>query len=357
MTNQEPSRRPRVIADSEQLAKVTRHRSAGPGAALFALGLIAVGVAVAVFAKLTPVAASNTAAQVDLLFNTMLGIAAAIFLLVESSLIYFAFRYRRKAGEMGDGRPIHGSNRLEIAWTIMPALIVLWLGTYSYQILTNIRQAAPGGGMTVEVTGRQFQWEFFYPAYNVRTVNDLRLPRGEAVSLKIVATDVLHSLWVPALRIKQDAVPGRQNAMNFIAEANGVFPIRCAELCGAGHSRMIGSVTIQEAADFQVWVAEQQAKPAADAPTLITQYGCPACHTLTAVGAAGLVGPNLDGLGARAGEAVEGLSAEDYIRQSITDPNAHVAEGFQPGVMPQDFGTRMTPEELTTLVNFLLEQK
>lgn len=357
MTNQEPSRRPRVIADSEQLAKVTRHRSAGPGAALFALGLIAAGIVVAVFAKLTPVAASNTAEQVDLLFNTMLGIAAAIFVLVEGALVFFALRYRRKAGDTSDGRPIHGSNRLEIAWTIMPALIVLWLGTYSYQILTGIRQAAPGGGMTIEVTGRQFQWEFYYPEYDVRTTNDLHLPQGEAVSLQIVATDVLHSLWVPALRIKQDAVPGRQNAMNFIPDTAGVFPIRCAELCGAGHSRMIGSVTIHELADFQAWATEQQAKPAADAPTIITQYGCPACHTLTAVGAAGLVGPNLDGIGARAGEAVAGLSAEDYLRQSITDPNAHVVEGFQPGVMPQDFGQRMTPEELTTLVNFLLEQK
>ena len=343
---------------------VVTHRVAGPGAAISALVILFAGVLVGRYVRLTPLAASSRAEQVDLLFHTMLGIAAAIFLLVEGIIIFSAFRFRRKKGEEGDGLPIHGSNRLEVAWTIIPVLIVLWLGAYSYQIFAQI-QTLPPEAMTVEVVSRQFQWEFRYPDLDL-TTNDLYIPEGKPIRLKITSADVIHSFWVPAFRVKQDAIPMHETETYFTANAPGRYRVVCAELCGVGHARMglISYVIVQSQIEFDAWVAEQQAaagKPP-DPVALFTKYGCNACHTLTAAGATGLVGPNLNGIGTIAATRVSAQSAEDYLRESILNPNAFIAPqcptgACQPGIMPQDFGARMPQSHLDALVNFLLEQK
>jgi cytochrome c oxidase subunit 2 len=340
------------------------HRAAGPGAAVFALVILIAGVFVGLLVRLMPVEASGRAGQVDLLFHTMLGFAASIFLLVEGILVFLAFRFRRKKGEDGDGVPLHGSNRLEVAWTIMPSLIVLWLGIYSYQILTQI-ETPPSDALTVEVISRQFQWEFRYPEFDI-TSPDLYLPQDKPVRLKITSADVIHAFWVPAFRVKQDAVPRHEAEVFFTANKAGKYRVVCAELCGAGHARMglISYVVVQSQSEFDKWVADQLAAAGGppDPLALFAKYGCNACHTLTAAGATGLVGPSLDGIGTRAETRVSGQSAEDYVRESILNPNAFLvpecpAGACQPGVMPQDFGTRMPQSHLDALVKFLLEQK
>ncbi|MGH2521595.1 MAG: cytochrome c oxidase subunit II [Anaerolineales bacterium] len=308
--------------------------------------------------RIMPVVASSQAPPVDVLFNTMLGIATAIFLLVEGTLVYSAIRFRRCKDETGDGLPIHGSNRLEIAWTLVPILIVLWLGVYSYQILAQFRPTSQEV-LTVEVTAFQFDWEFGYPEYGF-TSQDLYLPAGRPVQLKITSRDVIHAFWVPQFRVKQDAIPGRETELQFTANAIGAYRVVCAELCGAGHARMglLRHAVVMNQADFDAWVSQQQTtagQPPSPA-ALFSKYGCAACHTLSAASATGNVGPNLDGIGTRAGTRVSGLSAEDYIRQSTLTPNAYIVEGFQPNIMPQDFAARMPQSDLETLVNFLLEQ-
>jgi cytochrome c oxidase subunit 2 len=334
------------------------------GAGLFAVAIIGAGVAVGLFARLMPAEASVEAGQVDVLFNSMLGIAATIFLLVEGVLLYSAFRFRRKRGEQGDGPPIHGSNRLEVAWTIVPAIIVIWLGVYSYQVLDQLQSPRPDA-MVVEVTARQFQWQFRYPDTGVIS-NDLHVPQGQAVRLKLKSEDVIHSFWVPAFRIKQDAMPLRDTVTFFTANAVGEYPVVCAELCGAGHGAMglSSHVVVQSPADFEAWMTEQAGAAPGDPRVALfsVTYGCGACHALSAANAAGQIGPNLDGIGTRAASRVAGLSAEEYLRQSILEPNAFISPdcpngACQPGIMPQDFHTRMPPADLDALVSLLAEQK
>lgn len=358
MTDPQPSRRRwRRRTPAEFL-----HRRAGPGAAIFALVILIAGILVGNYIRIMPVAGSDEAGQVDRLFNTMLGISASIFLLVEGVLVYSAFRFRRKKGDEGDGLPLYGSNRLEIAWTLVPTLIVLWLSVYSLQIFNIIRTSSPGA-MTVEVVGRQFQWEFHYPEADV-TSSDLHLPLDRPVLLRITAADVLHSLWVPAFRIKQDAIPGRETELRFTPDAPGMYPVACAELCGVGHGHMgFGHhVVVESPADFDKWLAQEAAHPTDPRARVFTNFGCQGCHTLTAVSVTGNVGPNLDGIGTRAGTRKPGFSAEEYIRESILMPDAFIAPecptGACPGgVMPKDFGVRIPPPELDALVSFLLEQR
>ena len=340
------------------------HRRAGPGGAIFALVILDAGLLIGLFVHLMPLAASSEARPVDILFSTMLGIAGSIFLLVEGVLIYTAIRFRRRKGETGEGLPIRGSDRLELAWTLVPVLIVLWLGAYSYQVFAQIRTPHPDA-LLIEVTSRQFQWEFHYPETDI-TSNDLYIPQGKPIHLKIESEDVIHSFWVPAFRIKQDAFPGRETEAYFTAEVAGTYPVVCAELCGIGHAGMglSSHAIVQSQADFDNWVAEQQGQAGQppDPVALFSKYGCIGCHTLTAANAAGIVGPNLDGIGTNAATRVPGLSAEEYIRQSILSPNDFIApecpSGPCPaGVMPQDFATRMSQADQDALVNFLLEQK
>jgi cytochrome c oxidase subunit 2 len=340
------------------------HRAGGPGAAIFALVVLFVGGLVGVFWRFTPALASSRAGSVDLLFYTMLGIAAAIFLVVEGVLVFAALRFRRRPGEDGDGVPIRGSNRLEFAWTIIPALIVVWLGAYSYQILAEI-ETVPPQAMTVEVVSRQFSWEFHYPDLGI-TSTDLYIPRGQPIRLKLTSADVIHAFWVPAFRVKQDALPGRETETYFTAQTAGEYRIVCAELCGAGHARMglISQVVVQSQAEFDAWVAGQQAAAGQppDPVALFARYGCNACHVLAAAGATGQVGPSLDRIGTVAETRVPGMSAQDYLRESILNSNAFLAPDCPtgaclPGLMPQDFGTRMPPAHLEAMVNFLLEQK
>ena len=343
----------------------TAHRRSGPGAAIFTLILLIAGVLVGRFVPLMPVRASGRAVQVDVLFNTMLGIAAAIFLLVEGVLVYSVFRFRRRKGETGEGLPLHGSDRLEIAWTLVPTLIVLWLGAYSYQTFAQMI-TPPRNAMPIEVISRQFQWEFRYADSGI-TSNDLYLPAGKPIRLTITSEDVLHSFWVPAFRVKQDAIPGSQTEAFFTADVPGKYRVVCAELCGAGHATMglTSYVYVQQPAEFDAWVAQQGAAAGQppDPLALFAKYGCNTCHTLSAAGATGLVGPNLDGIGTRGGTRVSGVSAEDYLRQSILDPNAVIAPECPAGPCPkdvmaaQDFAARISQIELEALVRFLLEQK
>jgi len=230
------------------------HRSAGPGAALFTLFVLVAGILVGRNVNLMPVSASLEAAVIDRLFSIMLGIAFAIFLLVEGVLLYAVLRFRRRKGHEGEGVPIHGSNRLELAWTVIPALIVFWLSAVSGQVIFRL-DAPPVDAVRVRVVARQFSWQFEYPEYGVSS-HELNVPIDVPVELELISMDVIHSFWVPAFRLKQDAIPMRETRLNFTATIAGEYPVVCAELCGAGHAAMRTRVFVQEQADFATWLAE-----------------------------------------------------------------------------------------------------
>lgn len=229
------------------------HRSSGPGAALFTLLVIGAGILVGRYVNLMPPAATLEAVMIDRLFNIMLGIAAAIFLLVEGVLLYAVLRFRRRKGREGEGLPLHGSNRLELAWTFIPALIVFWLAAVSGQVIFQL-DATPQDPLRVRVVARQFSWQFEYPEHGV-TSSELNVPVGQPVVLELISMDVIHSFWVPAFRLKEDALPMRETRLNFTASAVGEYPVVCAELCGAGHAQMRTRVLVLNPDAFDSWLA------------------------------------------------------------------------------------------------------
>ncbi len=230
------------------------HRSAGPGAAFFTLLVLGAGILVGRYVNLMPPAASIEAAMIDRLFSIMLGIAFAIFLLVEGVLLYAVLRFRRRKGHEGEGLPLHGSNRLELAWTFIPTLIVFWLSAVSAQVIFRL-DVTPQDPLRVRLVARQFSWQFEYPEHGV-TSPDLNVPVGQPVILELISLDVIHSFWVPAFRLKEDALPMRETRLNFTASSVGEYPVVCAELCGAGHALMRTRVVVQQPEAFDAWLAE-----------------------------------------------------------------------------------------------------
>ncbi len=322
---------------------------------LVTVALLAAGFWVAQNVNLMPAEASTRAALVDQLFRAMLGLAAVIFLLVEGLLLYSVLRFRRPKGDEGDAVPVHGNRALEIVWTLIPALIVVVIGSYSFRVLaaSETREADP---IVVNVNSRQFSWSFEYPAEGV-TSTDLHLPLGRQARFLITSADVIHSFWVPEFRVKRDATPGQIAELLVTTSRPGTYPVRCAELCGVGHASMglTSQVIVETPEDFQRWV-EQTRALSGDPVTAFNSLGCNGCHTLAAAGAVGVVGPALDGLGQRAGSTVPGQDAATYIRTSIVRPGDHVVPGFAENVMPSDFAQRLAPEQLQAMVDFLMAQ-
>jgi cytochrome c oxidase subunit 2 len=241
----------------------------------------------------------------------------AIFVLVEVLLVVFVVRYRRRDRPRdADGAQVHGANRLELAWTIAPVVILFAIAAFVFAKLPGIQDvpAATGGeeSLVVEVTGTQFTWYFRYPS-GVVTVDRLRAPEGRTVELEVTAPDwdVVHSWWIPALGGKIDAIPGKVNTTWFAAQRVGVFPGQCAELCGLYHAKMLASVEVLPAEEFDSWLAERETQQAAGTSPLgeeLWEGACAKCHGLDGQGG---YGPQIAGSAlVQDPEAVEKLVRE-----------------------------------------------
>ena len=334
---------------------------------LASLLFLGAGVVVTSLNLFMPVQASEQAVAVDSLFNLMLGIATVIFLLVQAGLVYAVLQFRRKPGDNEDGPPIHGNNALEVIWTTVPAIIVIIISFLSYQTFVAERAFATTD-MVVEVTGQQFFWTFYYPEEDIMVQNELVVPVGRPVQYRLRAKDVLHAFWVPDFRIKRDAMPDRVTDTRATASKVGEYAIVCAELCGAGHAQMRGTIKAVSQADFEAWVQEQQSKvvdtndPIAYGRSIFQQAGCGACHTLADAGGAGNIGPELSQIGNVAATRVAGQTAEEYIKTSIVQPGAYLTPECPTGacpanIMPQTFGASLSEAELAALVTYLSNQK
>jgi cytochrome c oxidase subunit 2 len=320
---------------------------------LFVVALVC-GYLVAANVNLLPEVASTRGELMQRLFNYLLGAATVVFVLVEGLLAYSVLRFRRRPGDDGEGAAIHGNTGLEVFWTAIPALLVVVIAVYSFRTL-SAGEAASERPMVVEVIGRQFAWEFRYPEQGL-TSSDLHLPVGTPVRFEITSEDVIHSFWVPNFLAKRDATPGQVSEFDVTPSEVGVFPVRCAELCGPGHAAMVSQVIVESPEAFEAWIermANLPSDPTEAGRLLFGRYGCTGCHVLADAGASGLVGPSLEGLGARAGETVPGLDAEAYLRQSILEPKAHIVPTYLENIMPADFATRIPPQELDLLVTYL----
>jgi cytochrome c oxidase subunit II len=304
------------------------------------------------------VAGSTEADDIDLLTDVMIVLSSFVYSIVLVMLGYSIWRYRAKPGDESDGEPIHGNTRLEIAWTVIPTVIVLFGAGYSWFILDEI-EARDADRLQVDVTAQQFAWRFEYPEEGV-TSTELHVPVDRQAEFKLKALDVIHAFWVPEWRVKKDAVPGQRTSVVATPDREGNFEIVCTELCGVGHATMRAPVVVESQEDFDQWVSDQGGEAAgaaapgggggagavaAEGKQIFDEQGCSGCHTFAAAGATQTIGPDLD-------EVLPDRSPQE-IEQSIVDPDAELSPGFNQGIMPDNFGDALSPDELDTLVRYL----
>ncbi len=329
---------------------------------LIALVASLLGIAIGLSINWFPIAASKQAGPIDTLWDVLLIFSVPIFVIVCAIILTSIVKFRMRPGEEDlDGPPIHGNTKLEVIWTTIPALILLGLCTYAYLVLHDIEKApASGREMHVQVTGQQFDWTFKYELGDKSVTSaQLYLPKGKSVMFDVRAVDVLHDFWVPAFRMKIDAVPGIITHYRVTPTKVGSYPIVCAELCGLGHAFMRNTAHVQTRAEFATWLATQQrlqkvgggggaspaAQIAAGKAVFAGASGCSGCHTLADAGATGQVGPNLDD--------VLKTSTKAFIAKSVVDPNAFLAKGFGANIMPSNFGTTLSKTQVDAVVNYL----
>lgn len=288
--------------------------------------------------------ASELGKQTDGVFLVVTGVVIALLVIITALMVWFALRYRKSRNPVPTD--IEGHNALEISWTIGGIVLVLYLfylGVGGYRTLTEV----PEDAMPVEVTARMWSWHFAYP--NGKESDRLIVPAGSPVRLDMTSEDVLHSLYIPAFRVKQDVVPGATKTLWFTPDEAGTYDLFCAEYCGTGHSNMITTVEVSSREDFDAWYAEAAE---VSGETLYKTKGCSGCHTTDG---ATLVGPTWKGLyGKEITVTTDGktrtLTAdEDYLERSITDPQADIVEGYPP-VMP---AVELTDEEVQALVDYI----
>jgi cytochrome c oxidase subunit 2 len=199
--------------------------------------------------------ASTAAPKVDGLLNVMIVISSFVFSLVMVMLGYALWKFKAKPGDESDGEPIHGNTRLEVAWTLIPTVIVLFGAGYSWSVLSNIEDRGPNP-MKVDVFSQQFAWSFGYPGKgNAYSQGELHVPIDRQVEFKMHALDVIHSFWVPEWRIKKDNVPGITTTATVTPDRAGTYQLVCTELCGLGHAAMRAKVVVQSPAEFRKWVS------------------------------------------------------------------------------------------------------
>jgi cytochrome c oxidase subunit 2 len=263
------------------------------------------------------------ARDISNLFTPVFWIAAAIFFIVEGLLLYLAIRYRHRKGRQEIPPQIHGNNKLEIGWTILPALILVGVAVPTVSTIYDLAKNPGPNAVNVNVVGHQWWWEFDYPDAKIVTANELHIPTDRPVYLHLcsagngydqkpapnacqttpssVGDAVIHSFWVPELAGKQDVVPGRTNTMLIQADEPGVYTGQCAEFCGLSHAYMRFKVVAQAPADFDAWVRANQADAAVPAEGSLAATGlndflngtCVACHAIQGTEAAANGGPNL----------------------------------------------------------------
>ena len=215
-------------------------------------------------------AASTAADDIDHLLDVSIVLSSFVFAIVMVLLGYSIYKWRAKPGDEGDGEPIHGNTRLEIAWTVIPTVIVGFLAAYSAVVLADIEEK-DADSMPLTVTAQQFAWSFEYPEQGVQS-DELHVPVDQQLDITLRAEDVLHSFWVPEWRIKRDLVPGAPGAsiadeIVITPDKLGSYSVVCTEYCGTGHSTMRVPVVVETEEEFLAWVAKQEKLDPEDAKT------------------------------------------------------------------------------------------
>ncbi len=305
---------------------------------------------------------AHLANPADTAFFFVMGISVTLLVLITSLMIFFVIRYNRKRNP--NPQDIKGNLFIEILWTVIPTFLVLgmfWVGLKGFLFM----RAAPPDAMPVKVIARQWSWTFEYP--NGRQDSVLRVPVRKPIKLLLTSADVVHSLFIPAYRIKEDCVPGMETHLWFLPDEIGSYDLFCAEYCGLGHSAMITKVEVMQEKAFDAWytgeskevvksgannVKKRQTEP--DAAKLLELKGCLACHS---VDGSAKIGPTFKGAFGKKetvilnGKELEIVVDEAFIRETLLEPEKERVNGFPP-IMPSQKGL-LTDKEIDVIINHL----
>jgi cytochrome c oxidase subunit II len=316
---------------------------------------------------LFPKEASTGAVEVDHIYFALVAFALVFTVIIAGLILYFAVKYR--AGSQADrSNPITQTLRYELVWIAVPTVLSLGLFAWAAKAYLDI-SVPPRDARTIYVVAKQWMWKIQHPEGR-REIDELHVPVGVPIKLVMTSQDVIHSFFVPEFRVKQDVLPDRYTTLWFKADRVGVYHLFCAQYCGAGHSAMIGRVVVMKPADYQAWlsakapgIAPVPGSPGTPGASLAHEgsgpffkYGCNSCHLPTSAVRA----PRLDGLYGQEIELDNGehvIADEQYIRESILDPQAKIAAGYaSPSLMPTYRG-QVDEQDIRELIEFIKSLK
>jgi len=305
---------------------------------------------------LLPPAKSTLAHQTDALFWFVHLSSLVLTVGLIAVIIYFVYKYRRKSEDEVTPLITH-NNKLEVTWSVIPLVLVLIVFGWGYKIFMN-QKVIPDDAYEVNVTAQKWIWQFQYEN-GARTTGKLHVPAGRPIKLVMSSKDVIHSFYVPDYRLKQDVVPGRYTEMWFNAKEPGESIIFCTEYCGTGHSDMLGDIIVHEPEEFENWLAANAgggSKPENLAPAewgkqLTQEWACTTCHSTDG---SKMTGPTWKGIFGHDAALADGSTVtvdENYIRESILEPNAKVVKGF-PAVM-NTYKGQLNDEQINAIIEYI----
>ena len=312
------------------------------------------GIAASVVAVLVPwlpTSASEEMDRIEFTFWFTTVICIAVFAVVAAAIVYSVLNFRVQPEDESDGPPIHGHTGLEIVWTAIPAVLVTAISVVSAIVLARNDDAGPNP-LRISVTAQQFAWKFEYPGDDKVVSGELVLPVDKPVKLTLHSRDVIHAFWVPEFGQKSDAVPGIETTLVITPTRKGSYRVICTELCGLGHATMRAPVRVVEQAEYEKYLADEAAGGAPDESSgeaVFVTAGCGGCHAFAPARSDAQVGPSLDAVDPR------GRPLDEFLLESIEDPNAVLAEGYQGDVMPNTYGKSLSEEQLDALVQYLVD--
>jgi cytochrome c oxidase subunit 2 len=294
-------------------------------------------------------AAATAASRVDALFTAMTLLCGTVALGVCLLILYFSVRYRRSS-DRPRKKPLRQLLWLELTWTLVPLAIFIGIFAWTARDYMTLYDP-PTDALPVYVVAKQWMWKLQH-RNGKREINELHVPLGQAVVLKMTSQDVIHSFYVPAFRLKQDVLPGRYTSLWFKATQLGQFDLFCAEYCGSQHSRMLGRIVVMQPSEYAKWLGSGTEQPslAQYGFALFRQFGCSGCHGPNSI----VHAPSLEGLPGRVVHLQDGRSVvadDNYLRDSILLPRKDVVAGFEP-IMPS-FAGQVTEEQIQALIAYL----
>jgi cytochrome c oxidase subunit 2 len=304
--------------------------------------------------RFLPEQASSVASEVDWLHNIITDLSVFFTVAIVGTMLYFAFKYRAKNGVDHATPRIEGSHFLELVWTIVPTLICVFVGTYGILIFKDMRTVGENP-VVINVTGKKWNWTFQYEN-GKQIVSEAVIPVNRPVKFVLTSKDVLHSFFVPAMRVKSDAIPHRYTYVTFNPIKTGEYQIFCTEYCGTSHSDMLAKLRVVPEDEYTRWLNDQSDKikfnPAELGAQLYNQQGCAACHS---VDGSKRVGPSFQKIYGRDGTYDNGKpykADDDYLQESILYPNTHIVDGYAANQMPAFKGI-LSDEQIAAIIAWM----